>query len=47
MNFEYDQEKSLANKAKHGIDFHAAQALWDDASRMEIPARIWMSRATW
>ncbi len=39
MNFEYDQEKSLANKAKHGIDFHAAQALWEDASRVEIPAR--------
>lgn len=30
MQFEYDWEKSEANKAKHGIDFEEAQALWDD-----------------
>lgn len=28
MTFEFDQEKSEANKAKHGIDFVEAQALW-------------------
>jgi len=28
--FEFDSEKSAANKAKHGIDFIEAQALWDD-----------------
>lgn len=28
--FEFDPDKSRANKAKHGIDFVAAQALWND-----------------
>jgi uncharacterized protein len=28
--FEYDPDKSQANKAKHGIDFEAAQELWND-----------------
>lgn len=28
MHFEYDQAKSESNKAKHGIDFDEAQALW-------------------
>ena len=32
MRFEYDPAKSAANKAKHGIDFESAQALWDDPS---------------
>jgi uncharacterized DUF497 family protein len=40
MEFEFDRRKSKANKAKHGIDFHAAQALWDDPNRIEIPARM-------
>ncbi|MES2755465.1 MAG: BrnT family toxin [Pseudomonadota bacterium] len=26
--FEFDPDKSAANKSKHGIDFIAAQALW-------------------
>lgn len=39
MRFEYDKEKSIANKAKHGISFNAAQALWEDPDRVEIPAR--------
>jgi uncharacterized DUF497 family protein len=39
MGFEYDQIKSDANVLKHGIDFDEAQALWDDADRVEIPAR--------
>lgn len=30
MKFEYDSNKSLANKLKHGIDFEEAQLLWDD-----------------
>jgi len=38
MNFEFDEAKSSSNKTKHGIDFLAAQALWDDVSRMETPA---------
>ena len=39
MEFEFDAQKSAANKAKHGIDFVEAQALWDDPDLIEIPAR--------
>jgi len=39
MNFEFDERKSLANKTKHGIDFVAAQALWDDPELLEIPLK--------
>jgi len=31
--------KSASNLEKHGIDFTAVQALWDDPVRVEIPAR--------
>jgi hypothetical protein len=39
VEFEFDPEKSRANKQKHGIDFQAGQPLWDDAELIEIPAR--------
>ena len=39
MPFEYDPHKSDLNRAKHGIDFDEAQALWDDEAFLEIPAR--------
>ena len=39
MEFEFDPEKSPANKAKHGIDFIEAQLLWLDDMLLEIPAR--------
>ena len=39
MEFEFDAQKSTANKAKHSIDFVEAQALWDDPDLIEIPAR--------
>ena len=39
MEFEFDQRKSEANRAKHGLDFVEAQALWQDERRIEIPAR--------
>jgi uncharacterized protein len=39
MDFEFDKHKSRANKTKHGIDFVEAQALWEDMSRVEVPAR--------
>ncbi len=39
MDFEFDPAKSAANLAKHGIDFVAAQAIWEDPDRLEIPAR--------
>ena len=36
--FEFDPGKSEINKAKHGIDFIEAQALWD-SPRIELPAK--------
>jgi uncharacterized DUF497 family protein len=39
MEFEFDPDKSAANKSKHGIDFVEAQALWNDLEMIEIPAR--------
>jgi uncharacterized DUF497 family protein len=39
MIYEYDPSKSIANLAKHGIDFVTAQSLWLDANRVEIEAR--------
>ena len=39
MEFEFDAEKSNANLEKHGIDFVAAQKLWQDVGRLEAPAR--------
>jgi uncharacterized protein len=38
--FEFDEEKSRANKEKHGIDFIEAQGLWLDENRIETPARF-------
>lgn len=38
-SFEFDENKSQTNKIKHGIDFFEAQTLWQDADRLEIPAR--------
>ncbi|MGF1540740.1 MAG: BrnT family toxin [Pleurocapsa sp.] len=38
MEFEYDLKKSQSNKARHGIDFNEAQALWEDSRRIEIQA---------
>jgi len=40
MGFEYDGDKSAANKHKHGIDFEEAQELWSDPAVVEIPARV-------
>jgi uncharacterized protein len=39
MGFEYDPDKSVENKRKHGIDFDDAQALWADSALVEIPVR--------
>ncbi len=38
-NFEYDENKSQFNLAKHRIDFVEAQKLWNDPNLLEIPAR--------
>jgi uncharacterized DUF497 family protein len=39
MEFEFDPRKSTSNLEKHGIDFVAAQAIWEDPALLEIPAR--------
>jgi len=39
VEFEFDPGKSRSNRSKHGIDFVAAQALWQDPDLIEIPAR--------
>ena len=36
MKFEYDINKSLSNKQKHGIDFEEAKFLWNDDKMVEI-----------
>jgi len=33
--FEFDDAKSRANAEKHGIDVHAAQESWLDASELD------------
>ena len=38
MKFEYDENKSLSNKQKHGIDFEEAKELWNDPYAFEIPS---------
>lgn len=40
MTFEFDKEKSHANKRKHGIDFDEAQSLWGDPRRVVFVARF-------
>jgi len=39
MEFEFNPEKSDANKDKHGIDFFEAQRLWGDPDHLVIPAK--------
>ncbi len=39
MDFEFDNQKSKNNNAKHGIDFIQAQFLWEDPNCIVIPAR--------
>ncbi|WP_294957688.1 BrnT family toxin [Sulfurovum sp.] len=38
MIFEYDENKSLINKSKHGIDFEQAKELWNDPYSFELPS---------
>lgn len=38
MEFEFDPAKSEANRAKHGIDFVAAQELWYDPKKKTLAA---------
>ena len=38
MIFEYDGNKSKANKSKHNISFDEAKELWEDPYSFEIPS---------
>ena len=40
MQFEYDENKSISNKSKHGIDFEEAKSLWNDENALVVPANI-------
>jgi len=40
LEFEYDENKSITNKLKHGIDFKEAQILWEDENALIVPANI-------
>jgi len=37
--FEYDDEKSISNLKKHGINFILAQELWRDPDLIEMQAK--------
>ncbi|MQA11638.1 MAG: BrnT family toxin [Pseudonocardiaceae bacterium] len=39
VEFEFDPNRSQANRDKHGIDFVRAQDRWYDPSRVQIPVR--------
>ena len=39
LEFEFDPNKSQANKNNHGIALIEAQALWLDFQKVEIPAQ--------
>jgi len=38
FKFEFDQNKSLSNAEKHGINFVEAQAIWLDPCLIEVQA---------
>ena len=39
MIFEYDEQKSRANKEKHGIDFEEAKELWADMQLVQLSTK--------
>jgi len=40
LNFEYDENKSNANKEKHKINFEEAKLLWNNKNSIIVPANI-------
>ena len=48
MKFEFDPTKSLANKAKHGINFVEGQAIWSDPNLIkDVPERVRQGEPYW
>ncbi len=39
LNFVFDDNKSMTNLEKHGIDFQTAQQLWKDPDLLEIQVK--------
>jgi uncharacterized DUF497 family protein len=39
MTFEFDPEKSISNKIKHGIDFIEGQKVWLDIELVVVQAK--------
>ena len=39
LKFEFDPDKSVTNRAKHGVSLEEAQGLWD------VPAVVWQARS--
>ena len=37
--FEFDKDKSRANKEKHGIDFNEGLLIWQDPDLLEVTAK--------
>jgi uncharacterized DUF497 family protein len=46
MKFEWDNQKNISNKEKHGISFDTAKALWLDERRVEIEI-VFPSESRW
>ena len=40
MNFEYDKNKSIINKQKHGIDFEEVKKLFEDENALVVLAKV-------
>ena len=38
--FEYDEQKSISNLSKHGINFEDAQKLWMDDYHIEVKVQF-------
>lgn len=47
MNFDYDPNKSQANKEKHGVNFEDAKAIWQDANAITGEAKIVEGEPRW
>ena len=45
--FEFDEQKSLSNKEKHGVDFIEAQDLWSGGILITSPAKNLSDEQRW
>jgi hypothetical protein len=47
MRFEWDEAKNEANKRKHGVDFEAAQLIFDDERCITFVERVVDGEERW